>query len=107
MGPACAAICASRNTEMPGSRKKRPIDAAGRFSLTVQRTEPTVRYVSVEEPVIRTGAGSDELSREMAARYLPPDRVAAYLEYGRAQIGELVALYMRPERWLSADLGAA
>src|SRR5690606_5403862 len=32
----------------PASRKVRAIEAAGRFSLMVQRTEPTVRYVSVE-----------------------------------------------------------
>jgi nitroimidazol reductase NimA-like FMN-containing flavoprotein (pyridoxamine 5'-phosphate oxidase superfamily) len=91
----------------PGARKTRAIDAAGRFSLLVQRNEPTVRYVSVEGPVVRTGAGSEERSREMAARYMAPDRVADYLEYERAQIGELIAVHMRPEHWLSADLGPA
>src|SRR5258705_13171517 len=30
----------------PGARKTRAIDAAGRFSLMVQRTAPTIRYVS-------------------------------------------------------------
>jgi hypothetical protein len=89
----------------PGARKKRAIDAAGRFSLMVQRSQPTTRYVSVEGPVIRTAPGSDERSREMAARYLPPDKVADYLEYERTQIGELIAIYMQPEHWLSADLG--
>jgi nitroimidazol reductase NimA-like FMN-containing flavoprotein (pyridoxamine 5'-phosphate oxidase superfamily) len=64
----------------PAARKTRAIDAAGRFSLMVQRTEPTVRYVSVEGPVIRIAAGSDERSREMAARYLPPEKVADYVE---------------------------
>ena len=34
-----------------GSRKARLIEAAGRFTLTVDRLEPTVRYVSVEGPV--------------------------------------------------------
>jgi hypothetical protein len=66
--------------------------AAGRFSLVAQRTEPTIRYVSVKGPVIRTAAASDERSREMAARYLP-DNVAGYLEYERTL--------------LSADLGPA
>jgi hypothetical protein len=89
----------------PGSRKSRAIDAAGRFSLMAQRTEPTVRYVSVEGPVIRTTGGSSERSREMAARYLPPDKVAAFLEYERTELGEHIAVYMRPEHWLSADLG--
>jgi hypothetical protein len=91
----------------PGSRKARAIDAAGRFSLMVQRTAPTIRYVSVEGPVIRTAAGSVERSREMAARYLPPDKVADFLEYECTQLGEHSAFYMRPEHWLSADLGPA
>jgi hypothetical protein len=43
----------------------------------------------------------------MAARYLPPHKVAEYLEYERTQIGELIAIYLRPKHWLSADLGPA
>jgi hypothetical protein len=91
----------------PGSRKARAIVTVGRFSLMVQRTEPTVRYVSVDGPVTRTAGSSDERSREMATRYVPPDNLSAYLEYERTQIGELMAIYMRPEHWLSADLGPA
>jgi Pyridoxamine 5'-phosphate oxidase len=91
----------------PGSRKARAIEATGRFSLMVQRTEPTIRYVSVDGPVVRTAPGSAERSREMAARYLPPNRVDEYLEYERTQLGEHMAIYMRPEHWLSADLGPA
>jgi hypothetical protein len=90
----------------PDSRKARAIDAAGRFSLLAQRTEPTVRYVSVEGPVLRTDPPSDELARELAARYLPPDKVAGYVEYEK-QFGGHVTVYMRPEHWLSADLGSA
>ena len=89
----------------PDARKTRAIGAAGRFGLMVERSTPTVRYVSVEGPVTRIGAGSAELSREMATRYVPPDRVADYLEFERTSIGELIPVYMRPERWLSADLG--
>jgi hypothetical protein len=89
----------------PGSRKARAIDAAGRFSLMVQRTAPTVRYVSVEGPVTRTGPCSDERSLEMVARYLPPDKAAGYVEFERTRIGEHIAISMRPEHWLSADLG--
>ncbi|SFQ55234.1 Pyridoxamine 5'-phosphate oxidase [Amycolatopsis arida] len=88
-----------------GSRKARAIDATGRFSLTVQRTEPTVRYVSVEGPVVRTAPGSHERSWEMTARYLPPEKVADFVEYERTQLGEHVVIYMRPEHWLSADFG--
>jgi Pyridoxamine 5'-phosphate oxidase len=91
----------------PGARKTRAIDAAGRFSLMVQRTAPTIRYVSVDGPVIRTAPSSEERSWEMAARYLPPDKVADYLEYERTQLGEHIAIYLRPEHWLSADLGPA
>jgi hypothetical protein len=89
----------------PGSRKARAIDAAGRFSLMVQRTAPTVRYVSVGGPVTRTAPCSDERSLEMVARYLPPEKAADFVEFERTRIGEHIAIYMRPERWLSADLG--
>jgi hypothetical protein len=91
----------------PGARKTRAIEAAGRFSLMVQRTEPTIRYVSVEGPVTRTAPGSAERSREMAERYVPSNKVAEYLEYERTHLGEHIAVSMRPEHWLSADLGPA
>jgi hypothetical protein len=87
-----------------GSRKARLIKAAGRFTLMVERVMPTVRYVSVEGPVTRTIPGTDELLREIAARYLPPDKVQAYIEFATG-LGEQVAIYLRPERWLTADLG--
>jgi hypothetical protein len=71
----------------------------------VERVMPTTRYVSVEGPVIRTVPGTDALLREIAARYLPPDKVPAYIEFAKADMGEQVAIYLRPERWLTADLG--
>jgi Pyridoxamine 5'-phosphate oxidase len=88
-----------------GSRKVRLIETAGRFTLMVARVMPTNRYASVEGPVTRTVAGTDELLREITARYLPPDKVPAYLEFAKAELGEQVAIYLRPERWLTADLG--
>lgn len=88
------------------TRKTRAIRAAGRFSMLAQRTEPTVRYVSVEGPVLAIEPGSAESSRVMAARYLAPDKVDAFVEFERTQLGEHVVVRMRPERWLSADLGA-
>lgn len=91
----------------PGARKTHAIEAAGRFSLMVQRTEPTIRYVSVEGAVLRTAPGSVERSREMAARYIPPDKVDDYVEFERTQLGEHMAVYLQPQRWLSADLGPA
>lgn len=91
----------------PDSRKARAIKTAGRFSLMAQRVEPTVRYVSVEGPVIRTERGSRERSTEMAARYLPADKVAEFVDYEQTHLGEHVAIFMRPEHWLSADMGPA
>jgi hypothetical protein len=89
-----------------GSWKVRLIDAAGRFTLMVERVAPTVRYVSVEGPVTRTVPGTDDQLREIAARYLPPEKVPAYIEFAQAELGEQVAIYLRPQRWLSADLGS-
>ncbi len=88
-----------------GSWKARLIQAAGRFTLMVDRVTPTVRYVSVEGPVSHTVPGTDELLREITERYLPPDKVQAYLDFAQAELGEQVAIYLRPQRWLTADLG--
>jgi hypothetical protein len=87
------------------SRKARLIEAAGRFTLMVERVRPTVRYVSVEGPVTRTIPGTDELLREITERYLRPEEVPGYLEFARTELGDQVAIYLRPQRWLSADLG--
>ena len=87
------------------SRKVQLIEAAGRFTLMVERVAPTVRYVSVEGPVTRTVPGTDELLLEIVARYLRPEKVPAYIEFAKADFGEQIAIYLRPERWLSADLG--
>ncbi|MEV4313796.1 pyridoxamine 5'-phosphate oxidase family protein [Actinocrispum sp. NPDC049592] len=91
----------------PDSRKARAIAAAGRFSMMAQRTEPTARYVSVEGPVTRTAADTEELALEMAERYLPPDKAAEFVAFEREQIGTFFAIYMRPEHWLSLDMGPA
>lgn len=87
------------------SEKMRRIRAAGRFSLMVERVEPTVRYVSVEGPVTGVGPLTDAVHREMVGRYLPAERVDDYLAYAEAELGEHVVVSMRPQRWLSADLG--
>jgi nitroimidazol reductase NimA-like FMN-containing flavoprotein (pyridoxamine 5'-phosphate oxidase superfamily) len=89
-----------------GSRKAKLIEAAGRFTLMVERLEPTVRYVTVEGPVTRTVPGTDEMMREMAERYLPSEKVEEYLDLLRS-LGEHIAIYLRAEHWLSADLGPA
>ncbi|WP_328394925.1 pyridoxamine 5'-phosphate oxidase family protein [Nocardia sp. NBC_00416] len=87
------------------SEKLRRIRAAGRFSLMAERVAPTVRYVSVEGPMTRVEPMTDARHREMAARYLPADRVEGFLSYAEAELGEQVMVFMQPERWLSADLG--
>ena len=88
-----------------GSRKARLIEAAGRFTLTVDRLEPTVRYVSVEGPVTRVVPGTDELLLEITERYLPPEKVDAYIKLAESEFGEQVAIYLRPQRWLTGDMG--
>jgi hypothetical protein len=73
----------------------------------VERVEPTVRYVAVDGPVTRIEPGTDDQREEMTKRYLAPDKVDPYLNYARRELGEHVAIFLKPEHWLSADLGAA
>ncbi|RAU94311.1 pyridoxamine 5'-phosphate oxidase family protein [Mycolicibacter senuensis] len=87
------------------SRKRRLIEAAGHFSLMVERTEPTVRYVAVAGAVSRIEPGTDEQHAELAHRYLPPDRAEKFLNYALTELGEYVAIYLRPQHWVSADMG--
>lgn len=87
------------------SRKHDLIRAAGRFSLLVERIEPTIRYVSVEGPVVDTRPGTVEDLREISARYLPAEKVDGYVEFAAKNHGEQVILRMRPERWVTSDLG--
>ena len=89
------------------SRKARLIETTGRFSLMVDRLEPTVRYVAVDGPVSRVEPGGDELLVELTRRYLPAGRVDAFLEYARSELGSQVVIAMTPQHSLSADLGEA
>ncbi|MGW3862483.1 pyridoxamine 5'-phosphate oxidase family protein [Streptomyces sp. NPDC005047] len=88
------------------SRKNQRIRAAGRFSLMVDRLEPTIRYVSVEGPVVDTAPATEENLREISARYLPAEKVDGYVAFASANHGEQVIVRMRPERWVSSDLGS-
>lgn len=88
-----------------GSRKHRLIEAAGYLSLMVERVEPTVRYVAVDGAVDRIEEGTDEHLVEVTKRYLPPAAVEPYLEMARREHGPSVAVYLKPQHWLSADLG--
>ncbi|TFV57161.1 pyridoxamine 5'-phosphate oxidase family protein [Mycobacterium sp. PS03-16] len=89
-----------------GSRKHGLIEAAGFFSLMVDRVEPTTRYVAVDGPVSRIEPATDAQLEEMTYRYLPGEAGQRYLDFARANLGANVAVYLRPEHWLSADLGA-
>lgn len=86
------------------SRKARLVAKAGRFSMLVQRVSPTYRYVSVEGPVVRSDPTTIEELARIAARYLPPEAVSGYVQGSDLHV--LVTFRMRPERWLSADLGS-
>ncbi|MEV5874267.1 pyridoxamine 5'-phosphate oxidase family protein [Streptomyces sp. NPDC052101] len=87
------------------SRKYDLISAAGRFTLMIDRLEPTIRYVSVEGPVVSTAPATIEGLREISARYLPAEKVDGYVDFAWKNHGEQVVVHMRPERWVSSDLG--
>lgn len=88
------------------SRKYQCIKRAGRFSMMVERVEPTVRYVSVEGPVTEVVEGSADDHRRFANHYLPPDKAERYLAFAAQELDEdLVLVTMSPQRWVSADLG--
>ncbi|MFJ8937201.1 pyridoxamine 5'-phosphate oxidase family protein [Streptomyces sp. NPDC102365] len=88
------------------SRKNELISAAGRFSLMVERVEPTIRYVSLEGAVVESTPATREQLHEISARYLPADKVDGYVDFSWKEHGEMVVIRMRPDRWLSSDLGS-
>lgn len=71
----------------------------------VERVEPTVRYVAVDGPVSRIEPGTDEHLVEVTRRYLAPAQVDAYLDVARREHGDSVVIHMKPQHWLSSDLG--
>jgi len=86
------------------SKKARLIQEAGRFSLMVNRIVPTNRYVSVEGPVSRVIPQTPELLLEITQRYLPDEQVQGYLDLA-ATFGRQIVIYLRPQRWLTGELG--
>jgi hypothetical protein len=88
------------------SRKNSLISAAGRFTLMVDRLEPTIRYVSVEGPVLDTTLATREQLHEISARYLPAEKVDAYVDFTWKEQGTNVVVRMQPEHWVSSDLGS-
>lgn len=88
------------------SRKAGLIAETGRFALLVHRLQPTVRYVSVEGPAVSTEPATDEDVRRIAARYLEGEPLERYLAMATEGLGAQVVIRMRPEHWLSSDMGA-
>lgn len=89
-----------------GSRKHELIEKAGYLSLMAEQAEPSVRYVAVDGAVDRIEPGTDEQLVEMTKRYLSGDDAEKYLTFARENLGPDVAIYLKPEHWLSADLGS-
>ncbi|GAA0448353.1 pyridoxamine 5'-phosphate oxidase family protein [Streptomyces olivaceiscleroticus] len=89
------------------SRKAQLIDAAGRFTMMVDRVEPTVRYVSVEGPVTGVGPGTREDHLTLASRYLPREKAEEFVDFAERELEPHVIIRMRPQRWVGADLGEA
>ena len=88
------------------SRKNKLIGAAGRFSLMVDRTDPPTGWVGGEGPVVEPAPATIERLREISARYLPADKVEGYVDFAWKNHGEQVVVRMRPEHWVSSDLGS-
>ncbi|GAA3468205.1 pyridoxamine 5'-phosphate oxidase family protein [Nonomuraea roseola] len=86
------------------SRKARAVAKAGRFSMLVERTHPTYRYVSVEGPLSSSNPTTEDELIRIASRYLSEESAADYL--ARSDLDALVTFHMRPAHWLSSDLGA-
>lgn len=88
------------------SRKAELIRAAGRFTLMADAVQPSIRYVSVEGPVVAEEQATREQLTEMSARYLPADKVEEYVAWSWKEHGKQIVFRLRPERWLGADMGS-
>jgi hypothetical protein len=66
-----------------GTRKARSIEAAGFFSLMVQRLEPTRRYVAVDGAVSRIQPATDDQLVELTRRHLSGDAADRHLDFLR------------------------
>ena len=90
----------------PGSRKARLIEANGFFSLMVERAGADDALRRRRRFGQQHRAGTDAQLEEMTRRYLSGDAADAYLEFARNELGEHVVITMKPEHWLSADMGS-
>lgn len=88
-----------------GTRKARSIEAAGSFSLMVQRLEPTRRYVAVDGAVSRIELATDEHIVELTRRHLTGAAAQRHIDFLRT-LGQHLVISMRPEHWLYSDAEA-
>lgn len=88
------------------NRKGRALAAAGRYTLAVQ--DGSLRYVSVDGPVVEERPADAEMLRRLARRYLGDEKGDAYadatVEHDTANASAYV---MRPTRWFTGDLRAS
>ena len=77
-----AALRRSRSTTpcSSPSRKAELLALGTRVSLCAQRESAPYAYVTVEGPVVRIEAGTDEDIRELATRYLGSDEDKTYAD---------------------------
>jgi hypothetical protein len=84
----------------------RLIRRAGRVSVCVHADDPPYRYVSVEGPIDAIEPPvTVERRRALARRYLGPEGGDEYVARTADATGRIVAIRMRPERWLAVDQG--
>ncbi|MYR05109.1 pyridoxamine 5'-phosphate oxidase family protein [Gordonia sp. SID5947] len=88
------------------SRKLALIREAGRCSLMVETLDPTIRYVSVSGDIESYTDGTREELTEMAARYLPAEKVADYVDFAWENHGAQTKVVLRPGQWVASDLGS-
>jgi nitroimidazol reductase NimA-like FMN-containing flavoprotein (pyridoxamine 5'-phosphate oxidase superfamily) len=91
-----------------GSRKARLIREAGRISVCVQAAEPPYQYVTVEGPVtgIQESVAMED-RRALARQHLDAAAGDAYVESTASVTPEIIAIRMRPSRWLAVDQGSS
>jgi len=88
------------------SLKSRLIEAASRFTLTVQREARPYAYVSAEGPALLETAAPDDI-KQMAVRYLGESAGGEFADNMREVIeaGTRWRITLMPERWSTYGLG--
>ena len=86
------------------SRKAAAIRAAGRITMCVHTDKVPYRYVSVSGAVAEIQETVTSRERcEFASRYLGAEGGARYVAEREAATTEMIAIKVRPDRWLTQD----